>query len=335
MASEFGQRRRERFLNEGSYTAFVRGSNMDLEDSLLLLRDELPHLPDDDPAYRQWTSEVMLRRVELLIGRYSAGNAISEIAAQFPSTLHAVEANALPHPRYRTEPFRLAEIDTYAYAMWLLSLCKLLRLDPLLPRVLAVFDVARADNRGTDALFEALVGALGGSDEPVKPAGSMLKILKAHPILLQAIQAEPSKRPLYMAEFLKRWYPAMKSCYWYNRHERVPQNFFGYWAFEAGLVTLLWNIDDKGYRELPFYPKDLVDYARARPDVDHAALAENSASKPNALTVAAGKPCPREGWWTTPVHTGSRRRFAGGELMPELGGSYGTTIWQWDDDQTP
>ena len=47
-------------------------------------------------------------------------------------------------------PFYLAELDTYAYAMWLLSLCKLMRLDALVPRVVGLFDVERAENRGQD-----------------------------------------------------------------------------------------------------------------------------------------------------------------------------------------
>jgi hypothetical protein len=51
------------------------------------------------------------------------------------------------------------------------------------------------------------------------------------------------------------------------------------------------------------------------------------------LRVAAGQPCPREGFWVTPAKTNSRRLFKAGEVMPDVGGDYGATIWQWDDKQ--
>jgi hypothetical protein len=49
----------------------------------------------------------------------------------------------------------------------------------------------------------------------------------------------------------------------------------------------------------------------------------------------AGEPCPREGYWFTPAKVGSRRHFKQGETMPEFKSDYGSTIWQWDDDQSP
>ncbi|MBX3618822.1 MAG: hypothetical protein KF891_02345 [Rhizobacter sp.] len=47
----------------------------------------------------------------------------------------------------------------------------------------------------------------------------------------------------------------------------------------------------------------------------------------------ASLPCPREGYWFTPARANSRRHFKAGELMPEVGGDYGATIWQWDSGQ--
>jgi hypothetical protein len=51
------------------------------------------------------------------------------------------------------------------------------------------------------------------------------------------------------------------------------------------------------------------------------------------LRCDAGQPCPREGFWFTPARLDSRRRFKAGEAMPEVGGRYGATIWQWDERQ--
>jgi hypothetical protein len=46
-----------------------------------------------------------------------------------------------------------------------------------------------------------------------------------------------------------------------------------------------------------------------------------------------GEACPRAGWWVTPARTDGRRHFAQGEPMPKVGGAWGATIWQWDDNQ--
>lgn len=51
------------------------------------------------------------------------------------------------------------------------------------------------------------------------------------------------------------------------------------------------------------------------------------------LRVMAGNPCPQAGFWFTPARLDSRRHFAVGQIMPSLGGDYGTTIWQWDEEQ--
>jgi hypothetical protein len=327
----FYAQRRERLMNEQPYSAFVKGSNSAIAACQKLIAEELESLPADDPRYIDWSSEVSGKRVHLLIGRYSAGDPVAEMAKDFPLVLSAVETSALPHPRYRTEPFYLDEIDAYAYAMWLLSLCKLLRLDYLLPRVAALFDVAKEDNRGKDDLFETLLGKL---DLDSMPAKGTYKHLKAHPILLEAIHAEPAKRPKLLTEFLKKWYPSMKDTYWYGHHEKVPQNFFGYWAFEAGLVTYLWEIDDASYRDLPFYPKDLVEYARSHDAVTPPVASDASkAAAPEG--VRAGEHCPRSGYWFTPAAANSRRHFVQGDLMPDTKSSWGATIWQWDENQHP
>jgi hypothetical protein len=51
------------------------------------------------------------------------------------------------------------------------------------------------------------------------------------------------------------------------------------------------------------------------------------------LRCEAGQPCPREGYWFTPARINSRRHFNAGEVMPDVGGDYGSTIWQWDASQ--
>jgi hypothetical protein len=51
------------------------------------------------------------------------------------------------------------------------------------------------------------------------------------------------------------------------------------------------------------------------------------------MRCLAGQPCPRAGRWFTPARSNSRRSFQTGDLMPDIGGDYGVTIWQWDEQQ--
>lgn len=51
------------------------------------------------------------------------------------------------------------------------------------------------------------------------------------------------------------------------------------------------------------------------------------------LRAMAGEVCPRTGYWFTPARANSRTHFEVGQSMPEVGGTYGATIWQWDEQQ--
>jgi hypothetical protein len=51
--------------------------------------------------------------------------------------------------------------------------------------------------------------------------------------------------------------------------------------------------------------------------------------------ACAAKPAtlPQDRLLVHPARAGSRQRFEAGQVMPEVGGDYGATIWQWDDQQ--
>jgi hypothetical protein len=53
----------------------------------------------------------------------------------------------------------------------------------------------------------------------------------------------------------------------------------------------------------------------------------------NGPRVEGGVACPQSGYYFTPAKADSRRYFAKGEMMPQVGGDYGATIWQWDVSQ--
>lgn len=51
------------------------------------------------------------------------------------------------------------------------------------------------------------------------------------------------------------------------------------------------------------------------------------------LRAMAGEICLVGGYWFTPARENSRARFEAGQTMPDVGGTWGTTIWQWDEQQ--
>ncbi|MYM70431.1 hypothetical protein GTP45_27015 [Pseudoduganella sp. FT55W] len=62
-------------------------------------------------------------------------------------------------------------------------------------------------------------------------------------------------------------------------------------------------------------------------DIEQASVAINR------VRLESGSLCEEAGYYFTPAKPDSRRYFAKGERLPDIGGTYGATIWQWDTDQ--
>jgi hypothetical protein len=103
----------------------------------------------------------------------------------------------------------------------------------------------------------------------------------------------------------------------------------------AGFRDLFDPATGEKYWEEPILEKkDCTWYLVERvADADEGQLPDVIASAQN-VRVAAGQSCPEAGFYFTPARAGSRRLFQRGDVMPEFGADYGTTIWQWDSDQT-
>ena len=259
---------------------------------------------------------------------FSGGRPMDELRPALEAALTSFE-DFLNDEQAPLEYVDLAIQTYYVEALWLLSLTKLLGLsDTQVERVANIY-AADETNDGADELFETLLAKLGRKS--FEAEGLIHE--DPYQLLLDCIKAEPDDRPALMTKFLKRWFKGQKECDWWGSH--IPRKgttvldtgFFGYWAFEAALVTYLWDIDDSTYRDLPHYPKDLIDHARQ-------SFPRGSGESPQLLRAMAGEPCPREGFWVTPAKMGSRRHFKAGEVMPDFKSDYGVTIWQWDQSQT-
>ena len=286
---------------------------------------------ETDPGARgRLTWGMATESLELLILRYTAGFDIHDLRNELPQVIQRFDEfvpldNPPPHRAYT---FDITQEEAYVYIFWLLSLCQLLGHPALCRTVLGWLDRNRDFNRGRDGLFEAVCERLTGEKVDVE---RVLLHPDAYRPLAKASAPDAEDRPALVKEFLDGWYKNMKGCYWHGTHtDGEGSSYFGYWAFEAALVTYLWDIDDSSYRDHLVYPKDLVDHAR-----EHFPYTGPSpqAGPDRARRCEAGQPCPQAGWWSTPAKERSRQRFEAGEVMPAVAGDYGATIWQWDVDQ--
>ncbi|MDR0477440.1 MAG: DUF1911 domain-containing protein [Desulfobulbaceae bacterium] len=120
----------------------------------------------------------------------------------------------------------------------------------------------RDPEHGHDPLIHAFFASLGVPDFPGKNA----PVLHPDPygILAEGLKGGRDKQEAAMLVYLKRWYKskAIKNCVWYNNHKEASDCHFGYWALETGMLTALNKLDDSSYRNLNFYPRDLVDYGK-------------------------------------------------------------------------
>ena len=79
----------------------------------------------------------------------------------------------------------------------------------------------------------------------------------------------------------------------------------------------------------PYYPKDLVDYARSQyTPLDQQG---NTESDDTRLRCVAGEICPQSGEWYSPANNMEKRHFDQGETMPEIPNNpWGETILYLD-----
>ena len=317
----FKDMRRQKFLSESH--ANERDDDLTFGIRRYTERVGNPDLREEARRKSAWMAATY--SLELVILRYTAGRPIEELSRELPSVIEAFD-RYVPFNKPRPNEARsleITQIEAYVYVTWLLALCKLLGHAESVPKVLAWLDIGREFSRGRDTLFEQIVGKLTGAMED--PGRYILHLAPYAPLGKAVIAEHADDRPALVKEFLDGWYKGLKECYWHGTHTDQI-GYFGYWAFEAALVTVLWDIDDSSYRDHLVYPKDLVDWAR-----DHRTEAVPSGPS----RTPGGEACPQAGWWFTPALKGSRRYFKHGEVMPVIDGSdYGSTFWQWDVNQS-
>jgi hypothetical protein len=267
--------------------------------------------------------------------QYSVGMPVGHLHDFYPLALDYWQEYAVYHERFHATPEaggrKVPHLDLYDKDYWrALRLCCfaiLLGHTDKLPRLCAIWDY---ENDDMDGLLERLVAPfVSGRAAPPDECTRHLPYFKT----LKIFAAAPEKRPALMARYLDEWYVASRREPYYDSHtEGRDHNYLGYWSFEAAAITIVLDIDDSSYRDMQFYPRDLVDYGRTLRN-ESAAPASNSESRLRALP---NESVPKTGWWWSPAFSGeeANRFFQQGERFPETETtSYGAVVWYYDPDK--
>ncbi|HHX2513410.1 DUF1911 domain-containing protein [Neisseria perflava] len=163
---------------------------------------------------------------------------------------------------YYSGPFEWDNSDNYMKVLGLISVCYLLQREDLLPRLLEVILANAEDGLEPDSTIEDFF-YYRFKDRPDTGYVQM----GDHAILISdAIRGETKEKQLEsLSAYLKDWYREMigMSDLEYQSHLDPEQNgYCGYWAFEAAAIAYLDDLDDTELRQSPYYPKDMVDWAR-------------------------------------------------------------------------
>ncbi|WP_051293440.1 PoNe immunity protein domain-containing protein [Pseudoduganella violaceinigra] len=193
---------------------------------------------------------------------YSAGHGIGELQAFYERAMEYWETYAHYNQAYNDSNEReaswphiaLASPD-YHHALAMVCFGLLLGKQDSLHRLVPLIDYR---NEKRDALVERLLSCCVDGRAPDT---SVCRRNLPYANSLPVFTALPEERPALMAQYLEAWYEASRREDYYDRHETGYQ-FVGYWSWEAAAITLVLGIDDSSYRDMPYYPKDMADFAR-------------------------------------------------------------------------
>ena len=281
---EFEKNKRAIYLTERNFLHRKKFFEEDLQEDIFSIKT--PQWILDDPDYGQkryqrglsWNQiSIAMRYCQLL---YSAGFPMPEVVSATHDMLERFHKHFdIDFPE---DKLQLWEADSYAYILWLLGLAVLSNHKESLNRIPGWLS-PDLDKKGerilggaplVDAPMKALLDLVGYrgrvqvSPEPFFPKSVYMLIPDIiHPPKNPDNPFEPSGIPRgrLLRDYLKGWYKTNKDTYWYDYHKvRDGELFFGYWAFETAIFTLLLHADMEGQplKAMGFYPKDYIEYAR-------------------------------------------------------------------------
>ncbi|MGE8259964.1 MAG: PoNe immunity protein domain-containing protein [Stenotrophomonas sp.] len=206
--------------------------------------------------------------LDLMSLQYSAGAPVNQLAEIWPYALQWAEEYGAFDKEYDESPEntsgdRIPHAQLVSESYWIVAL-RMVCFGILtgnandLPRVMSFLDYVNAELGIHDGLLERLVSP----SAPGRPMPDTATRHLPYRKLFKVFDAAPDKRPVLMATYLDGWYDASRREPYFDQHGEGDISFYGYWSWEAAATTMVLGIDDSSYREMPFYPRDLTDFAR-------------------------------------------------------------------------
>jgi len=263
--------------------------------------------------------------LDLLTLSYSAGVDIRSLKDFFPKVLDYFEEYALYSEALNETPegirnpgphIAICDVE-FDRANRLLCFAILLGYQRAIPRIMAIIDY---NNPMRDGMLERLAARY------VERVGPMPVDCTRHlPYYktLAIFSASEEKRAELMREYLADWYEASRREPYYGAHD-IGNQFLGYWSWEAAAITIALDIDDRTYKDVLFYPRDMVDFAKQNASDGK----DDVGAIPVDVRAKAGEKCPVEGFWQSIGVPAQRVHYEQGAELRDLRSPYGLTVWR-------
>jgi len=187
--------------------------------------------------------------------KYSAGVPVSEIEPLIKD-LAKNFITSIKHPTAKNSIMK-DSFFVYWECLSILSLSIIIKS----PRDIIQELASAIDLLGKDMLIDKILSYI----LPERKIHNKLVWPKEYEKLNSVFDTGSETRSEIMKEYLKGWYKSMRKCSWYGSH-KDPDTlaFFGYWSLETAAITFLLKIDDSLFRDMLYYPKDFVEFARQK-----------------------------------------------------------------------
>lgn len=209
------------------------------------------------------SSAMCMDAFQICVLRFSRGDALEEIRSSVwewvkAKEIHSRIVSAIP-PERKSEKamYQRITLDTVYDALTMMAFAKALHFNAAEMKRL----IDAIGHPGEDALIDEGARALGDAQRPVAEA---CKFPKVYDLLLEVWRCAPSERSAKLLAFAKVWKKKIKPIYWSDSLNGAEGAYFGYWCFDVALAAVALGIEDQKLRDNPYYPKDLVDAAKAR-----------------------------------------------------------------------
>ena len=260
----FNEKRRQHFLTEERWKFIVEKT----PESMKILKD---NSNSNNLELRNSYGLAAFTKLDYVKSSYTAGESIGELPGMLDEIIEILEVSTkfwhqnkakLNEIGYYSSPMPWFYTEYYLNTLHLIALCYLLQREDLLPRLLEVILANAEDGLEPDITIEDFF-YYRFKDRPDPDYVQM----SDHAVLISdAIREKDKAEKLdILNAYLKDWYREMggMSDLEYQSHLDPEQNgYCGYWAFEAAAIAYLDDLDDTELRQSPYYPKDMVDWAR-------------------------------------------------------------------------